>query len=654
MTDTPEPGTNGPAPDGDATSQLPTPLMATPPTVPTAPTAPLAPVGRPATPATFEHEIAWAALPAPAIPVVAQTSPRRSGRVRWAMAIGVIALVLATTLGVALLITGRTSTSTVIGYVPTDAVMYGEVRLDLPGDQRRAVGEFLSKFPGFADQAALDTKLDQVLDDLVGRATNQDQTYTKDIKPWFDGELGFSVGPLPPPSSLVGGDPAAAGSFRPLALISVKDAVAAQAWFDAAIKKAGATTTTEAYGGATLTVFAKTGGVTAAVAVIGGKVVAAGDIASVKAAIDTNGASGFAAAPGPKAAIDSATSDYVGFVYTGLRPLLEWSSQLNQAIAPSASPGTAALGQAILTIVPDWGAYWLRIESDAVVMEAVAPKPEAPVGPTENRASTVVEHVPGTAIVASESNDFGKTLKGYLDVYRTEPAYTSTIDQLDQALGLVGGADAAFGWAGDTAIVVNVSDGTPEGGLVVAPTDKAAADHLFTSLRSLVALGGAQAGITVSDETYNGTTITTVDLGDLTKLAGATGKAGAGDAVSGLVLPKVHLEIAYAVTADVVVIGSGPGFVKHVLDTTTATSLASNARYAALAGRAGAGIGTVFVDITAIRGLLEKAASGTTNPAALAKYEKDIKPFLVPFDAIVGSSSVNGGITRSVMDITVK
>ncbi|MEA2630361.1 MAG: hypothetical protein QOE66_580 [Chloroflexota bacterium] len=633
MTDPLEPAPNGPMSDGDAVNRL-------------------SPPGGPTPQATFEHEIAWEALPAPAIPVVARTTPRRSGRSRWGMAIGVIALVLATTVGVALLITGQTSPSSVIGYVPADAVMYGEVRLDLPGDQRRAVGEFLSKFPGFADQAALDTKLDQVLDDLVSRATNQGETYTKDIKPWFDGQIGFSVGPLPPVSSLSGGDPAAAGSLRALALISVKDPVAAQSWFDAAIAKSGASATKETYGGATLTVIAKTGEITVAVAVVGGKVVVAGDIASVKAAIDTGGASGFASAPGPKAAIDASTADYVGFVYTALRPLMDWSNQLGaaRAAAPSGAPGTVALGQAILNVVPDWGAYWLRIESDAVVMEAVAPKAQTPLGPTDNRSSTVLEHVPATAIVASESNDFGKTLKGYLDAYRADPAAKSTIDQLDQALGLVGGADAALGWAGDTAIVVNVSDGTPEGGLVVAPTDKAAADPLFTSLRSLVALGGAQAGITVRDETYNGTTITTVDLGDLTRLAGLAGTAGTS---SGLALPVGHLEIAYAVTADVVVIGSGSGFVKHVLDTTKPTSLASDARYSTLAGRAGAGVGTVFVDISAVRGLIEKAV-GTADPTALAKYEKDVKPFLVPFDAIVGSTSVNGGMTRSVIDITVK
>ena len=47
--------------------------------------------------------------------------------------------------------------------------------------------EFLSAFPGFADQAALDAKLDETLDQLVagGRAT--EQTYTADIEPWFGG-----------------------------------------------------------------------------------------------------------------------------------------------------------------------------------------------------------------------------------------------------------------------------------------------------------------------------------------------------------------------------------------------------------------------------------------------------------------------------------
>ena len=108
------------------------------------------------------------ATTAPLAAVVATKPPRRPrSRFRWAISIAVVALIIATTAAVAAVITGRSADATVLGYVPDDTVSYTEVRLDLPGDQRRAVGEFLSKFPGFADQAALESKLDEVLDDLV-------------------------------------------------------------------------------------------------------------------------------------------------------------------------------------------------------------------------------------------------------------------------------------------------------------------------------------------------------------------------------------------------------------------------------------------------------------------------------------------------------
>jgi hypothetical protein len=120
-------------------------------------------------------------------------------------------------------------------------------------------------------------------------------------------------------------------------------------------------------------------------------------------------------------------------------------------------------------------------------------------------------------------------------------------------------------------------------------------------------------------------------------------------------VPTGNVEIAYAVTDDVVVIGSGSAFVKHVLDTTNATSLESSDRYKKLADRAGTGASTTFVDVTAIRELIEKAAAGgTAGAAALAKYQTDVKPFLEPFDALVASGSVNGDMTRTRVFITVK
>jgi hypothetical protein len=343
--------------------------------------------------------------------------------------------------------------------------------------------------------------------------------------------------------------------------------------------------------------------------------------------------------------------DYVGFGYVALRPLLDWSNDLNKARG-SGLGGVAMEGisDTILMVVPEWTAYWLRFEKDALVMEATAPRPETQVGPTENRNSTIVEHVPSSAIFAATNHDLGVSLKEMLDLYRTDPNYKPMIDQFDQGLDLVGGEDAAFGWARDSAIVIDATDGTPRGGLIVEPSDPAAAKQLFTSLRTFITLGGDQVGATVSDETYNGTTITTVSLGDISKLSGL-----AGGSASGLPLPTGNLEISYAVTDKVVVIGSGAGFVKAVLDTTPSTSLASNETYKKLADQAGVGTGGTFVDLEAVRGLIEKtAADGTTDAAELKKYETDVKPFLVPFDAMFAAGSIDGDLTRSVIYITVK
>jgi hypothetical protein len=121
----------------------------------------------------------------------------------------------------------------------------------------------------------------------------------------------------------------------------------------------------------------------------------------------------------------------------------------------------------------------------------------------------------------------------------------------------------------------------------------------------------------------------------------------------GLPMPTGHLEIAYAVTDRIVVVGTGPAFVKHVLDTTPGTSLARDPQYADLAGKAGPGTGASFVDITAVREMIEKAVADS-DPAALKHYETDVKPFLVPFDAMFASGSVDGDLADSIVIVGVK
>jgi hypothetical protein len=433
--------------------------------------------------------------------------------------------------------------------------------------------------------------------------------------------------------------------FRGLALLSVKDGAAAGAWFDAAITDSDTTTTTETYNGATLTV-SQGDAPKVAFAIIGGEVAVMGDLASVKAAVDTNGNSSFAGEPGPSAALAAADSDHVAFVYVALKPLVDWSTGLSEGVAPEIGGASVAISDAMLGLVPDWGAYWLRVESDALVMEATAPKPATTFGPTENRTSAVIEHVPSSAVVASVTHDLGETVDEVLTLYANEAGVKEMLDQLDEALGLVGGRDAALGWVGDTAVVVNDAAGTPEGGLVVLPTDQAAAERLFTALRTFIGIGGGSQGITVRDEPYAGTTIVIVDLGDAGQL---TGMGGVNVGIPG---PTGRVEIAWAVTDDIVVIGSGPAFVKKVLDTTESTSLASDDQYEQLAGRAGAGTGSAFVDIAGIRGMVEKAMADA-DPSALTEYETEVKPFLLPFDAMFASSSTGSDLNSSTVIITV-
>jgi hypothetical protein len=596
------------------------------------------------------YEPATDAAPATLVETPATLLPRRP--VRWPIAIALVALVLVVSAAVAILITGRAPDAKVLGYVPADSIMYGEARLDLPGDQRMALASFLSKFPGFADQAAIDGKVNELMDQFVGDVSGGSQSYSADIKPWFDGELAFSFGSLPDPSTLSSGDPAAMNGFHFLFLVSVKDEAGATTWFKNLISSSGVTTSDEAYNGANLTLLSSGSGPQEALAVLGGKVAVLGDVDSVKAAVDTKGGGPFAGQAGPKSALAATDADHVGFMYVALAPLLDWSSRLSATAGSTGGLDT----QALRAYLPDWEAFALRTEGDAIVLEVVGDAPEKALGPTDNRSSPVTDHMPTSTLFFSVGHDLGPTLIAAFDVYRLDPTMKPAMDAIDQAAGVLGGTEGAIGWIGDTALVVNKAVAGVEGGLVIVPTDRAAAERTFTSLRNLISIGGAQAGITVTDTPYVGATITTIDLGDISSIIGSlAGLAGippeAMGAGSGL--PTGHVELAYAITDQIVVIGSGPEFVKHVLDTTAATSLASTDRYKALIGRVGNGTGLLFVDIAAIRGSIETVLA-SADPSVVASYERDVKPFLAPFDALIETSAAKDNVLTGKFIVTVK
>jgi len=560
---------------------------------------------------------------------------------------------VAGSLGAAMLLTGKAADAQVLGWVPSGSVVYGEMRLDLPGDQRAKLGEFLSKFPGFDDQAAFDTKIDETLDRLLSEGTDGEQTYTRDVKPWFDGEVGFSVGALPDVAGLREPSGAAvAESVRALLLVSVKDAALARTWFANLVTKSEAPTTTESYKGVELTLTAaEESGPKAAFGIAAGKVALLGDVNSVKGAIDTAGSGGMTTDPTFKTAVAAGIEDHVGFFFVDVKRYVEWTVDLTKSMQGEAGIPGIGMSEALLQLVPDWAALRLRFEGDALVVSGVAPHVDAVPGPRENRRSSVAEHLPPSTIALFEANDYGRTLVDSLELYRKEPSLAPYLPQIDQAFALVGGAPAALGWLGDTGLVVNRTSDGVEGGIVIVPADAEAGRRLLTTLRTFVALGGDQAGVTVRDEEHGGTTITVIDAGDASQLLGMLG----GPATPTQIEAEGRVQVAYAVTDGVAVIGSSPDFVKHILDTQAGSSLASDDGFEALLKRAGeSGTALGFVDLASIRELVEGFALAEIPAEKKAEYEKEFKPFLAPFDLIVTTTVLGDGIDTSKMLITVK
>jgi len=611
------------------------------------PTQPTGDVPKPTSPVDDTPTVAWTPPPATAAPngAVQETATAttatpvrasRGGGVRWGIAALVTVLIVGIGVAAALLLTGQQAPSSLVGYAAADSFAYAELRLDLPGDQRQKLGQFLSKFPGFKDQSNLSTKYDEVLDRIVLAMTSNQQDYTTHIKPWFGGELAFSVGDLPATAS------ADMKDVRALVLISVTDASRARAWLDGVM---GDVTKTPADHNGTQLVLVGDGA-TKVASGIHGKVMILGDEASVRAAIDTNGAGTFPKNERFAAALASAEGDSLGYVFIDMDRYFDWIVSA-AASAPDASPGIP-FDENYRDLLPEWALIRLQARDDGIAIDVTSPHVDSPVKPA-NRAGELAPHLPPSTIVLVDGHDIGASLLETVKMYRTDPSTAEMFKQIDQVAILFGGFDSILGWMRDGGIAVTRDGDKVDGGLVFSPSDRAGGERLLATLRSYAVLGGGQAGLQVQvrDEPHAGTTISVIDFGDWRDLAALAGGAGT--------IPfEGRLEIAYAATDDIVVIGLGDSFVKAVLDAKPGASLADDARYKSLLDKVGAqNIGSAYLDITALREMLE-GLFRTAEPAAFADYEREIKPYLLPLDAYIQSSTLDGGIDRTVAMLVAK
>jgi len=192
-------------------------------------------------------------------------------------------------------------------------------------------------------------------------------------------------------------------------------------------------------------------------------------------------------------------------------------------------------------------------------------------------------------------------------------------------------------------IAVTVDGDKVAGGIVATPLDPAAPGRLFSQLRGFLQLAGGSSGITVTEESYAGETIVVIDLGDIGSLAGA--------ATGGAVTVPGNVQIAYAVTNDVVVLGYGTDFVKGVLDARTGDSLAKTDRFKAALNQADKeNAALLWLDVAGVRSFAESQI-----PAAdKATYQADAKPYLDAFDSVIGTYAPGETLDGSTLVIHMR
>jgi hypothetical protein len=266
----------------------------------------------------------------------------------------------------------------------------------------------------------------------------------------------------------------------------------------------------------------------------------------------------------------------------------------------------------------------------------------AGAGPATSAESKLPSFVPATTVAFAEGHDVAERVKRLKEALAADPRLADGVKQVDQTLSLVGGLDAVTGWMGEAGVAVTADGQSLNAGLVVTPTDPAAPKRLLDQLKAFIALGGGQYGLKTTDQDYNGTTITVVDLGGLGGMLGGQGGVPAGS--------TSNLQLAYATTDEVVAIGT-TDFVKQVLDTKAGgPSLASSDRFKAALDRAGTRHASLaWADVKGILAFAETRLKDRLG----ADYDTNVKPFLQGLDSVIATTVPGDSIDSGTVIISV-
>ncbi len=451
------------------------------------------------------------------------------------------------------------STDRASSLVPAQTTVYLNVYLQPSTGQQMNLGGLIGRLPGFADEASLDQKVDQVVENLIGSA-GLGLDYQDQIKPWLGNQVAIA------------GWPATGDSADPIAVLiaEVKDRAAAETAFGELASDGGISFTEQLYGGVELHV--AEGG---AYAFVGEMLVLGESADGIEAVVDVQGgADALSIREDFRTTMADLPADHLASAFVDLAALAE-ATGIGEQLSAFSTAGAALVAE------PDG----LRLSGSAP-FDRDGPASSSAAGfglggepsslvdwmPEDTIAEVVVFGLRQTledAEAAAASVPEGEELTGALDTIRALAAFGFGIDIDADLLPLL---DREVGVA-----IAGLQNGLPTGQVLLRPEDPEAAEAgLKRIVERLVATGASER-----TEEGVGADITIVSI-------------------------PAAVEVAYAVRDGIIIIALGAEQVASALQAHAGgETIAGSDRYARTFEVAGERAGNeVFMDVGAVVDLL--------------------------------------------------
>jgi hypothetical protein len=380
---------------------------------------------------------------------------------------------------------------------PARTAVYLNVYLQPSAGQQMNLAGLIGRLPGFADDATLDEKVDQVVQNLLA-GTGID--YRQQLKPWLGNQVALAAWPDE-------SDQADAADGEAVLIVEVKDREAAERSV-AELLADGATFAAESYEGVELRVSDD-----AAYAFVADMLVVAEDPASVRAVIDVErGADALAGRDDFTRTMDELPDDHLATVFVDVGTLAGAFDAADQVAAMSTAGGALVAERDGLRLSGSAPFDMDGAEASARAGFALGTEPSSLVEwmPQDTLAELVVFGLRQTledAEAAAGATPEGQELLGTLDTIRALAAFGLGIDLDADVLPLLDR---------EVALAVTGFDGElPSGLLLLRPDDGAAAAESLDRIASRLAVIGAS----VRTDERDGTPVTIVSLPDTGEIA---------------------------------------------------------------------------------------------------------------------------------------